>query len=97
MSTETPATTAVPTLPIVPGVALINALLCWPEPDRLALAQLLLDSVKENFASLEQVHANDKELIRSRLADLVSGKVELLDVDDVMADLERRYGAENVP
>ena len=39
---------------IKPGAVLVNALLQWPEEDRLALAILLQDSVKERFTSLEQ-------------------------------------------
>src|SRR5438552_1864205 len=94
-ATESSATT-VPTLPIKPGAVLVNALLQWPEEDRLALAILLQDSVKERFTSLEQVEQSDKELIRSRLEDLVSGKVPLLDADEVVAELKRRYTKEKV-
>ena len=94
MSTETIAPTAVefsaPTLPIVPGPALANALLKWPEKDRVALALLLQDSVKEGFTSLDQARTNNKELIRSRLADLVSGKAKLLDSEEVFQAMEKR-------
>jgi hypothetical protein len=36
-----------------------------------------------------------RELIRERIGQLVRGEVELLDADEVVADLERRYGPES--
>jgi hypothetical protein len=95
MSTETiaptpPATEPVPTLPIVRGPALFNALLKWPEKDRVFLAILLQNSIRENFDSLEQAQANDKVLIRSRLEELLSGKAELLDSEEVFRAMEQR-------
>ena len=60
---------------------LANALLQWPEKDRVALAILLQDSVKEGFASLEQAKQNDKELITYWPEDAV-GIEDLTGVDE---------------
>ncbi|HXD88972.1 MAG TPA: hypothetical protein VN641_20950 [Urbifossiella sp.] len=54
---------------------------------REKLGRLLLDSVVDS--------ADARELIHARLGQLVKGEVELLDADELVADLERRYGAEN--
>ena len=70
---------------------LVNRLLKLPEQTRLDLAHLLLDSVKRGFTSLDEAAARDKELIRSRLDDLTSGKAKLIDAEDFLADLERPY------
>jgi hypothetical protein len=83
-----PAGVTVATLPVVPGPALVNALLQWPEKDRVALAILLHDSVKTGFNSLEEKKARDKELIRSRLESLLSGKAELLDIETMFEAMD---------
>jgi hypothetical protein len=72
------------------SVELVNRLLKLPEQTRLDLAHLLLDSVREGFTSLEEVEKRDKEMIRSRLDQLTSGKVELLDPETVFAEMRRR-------
>lgn len=52
-------------------------------------------STQPAAAADEPVEADrDKQLIRSRLEQLMSGEVELLDADDVVADLKRRYAPE---
>ena len=92
MSTQTPPAAA-------PAAAdrsteLVNRLLKLPDEVKLDLARLLADSVREGFTSLEESEKKQKELIRSRLDQLVSGKVELLDADDVVAELERQFKEE---
>jgi hypothetical protein len=62
---------------------LVNRLLKLPEETRLDLAHLLLDSVKGGFTSLEEAEARDKQLVRSRLDELTSGKAELLEPEEV--------------
>lgn len=62
---------------------LVNRLLKLPEETRLDLAHLLLDSVKRGFTSLEEAEARDKQLVRSRLDELTSGKAELLEPEEV--------------
>jgi len=83
MSTETTAA-------VDRSTELVNRLLKLPEQTRLDLANLLLDSVRKGFTSLEEAANSDKALIRSRLEELVSGKVELLDPEDVFAEMRRR-------
>jgi hypothetical protein len=73
---------------------LVNKLLKLPEQTRLDLAHLLLDSVREGFTSLEEAEKRDKELIRSRIEQVVKGEVELLDANEVVAKLMRRYSKE---
>ncbi len=70
---------------------LVNRLLRLPDAAKTDLARLLLDSVRDGFTSLEEAEKRDKELIRSRLEELVSGKVELLDAADVVSRLKNRY------
>jgi hypothetical protein len=76
---------------------LVNRLLKLPEQTRLDLAHLLLDSVREGFTGLDEAEKRDKELIRSRLEQLTSGTVELLDADEVVARLKARYANERRP
>ena len=73
---------------------LVNKLLRLPEQTKLDLAHLLLDSVREGFTSLEEAEKRDKELIHSRLDQLVKGEVQLLDANEVVANLVRRYSKE---
>jgi len=87
MSTETTAA-------VDRSTELVNRLLKLPEQTRLDLANLLLDSVRKGFTSLEEAANGDKALIRSRLEELVSGKVELLDAKEVVAKLKSRYSKE---
>ena len=67
---------------------LAKCLLALPPDDRLYFAKLLTDSVRDGFTSLEEAAARDKQLIRSRLEQLVSGEVELLDAEQVFANIE---------
>ena len=76
------------------SVELVDRLLKLPEDVRLDLARLLTDSVREGFTSLAEAEQRDKDQIRSRVDQLVKGEVELLDADDVVAELERRYQQE---
>ncbi|WP_439630743.1 addiction module protein [Gemmata sp.] len=69
---------------------LVNRLLKLPEETRLDLAHLLLDSVKRGFTSLEEAEARDKQLVRSRLDELTSGKAKLIDPEDMFAEMRRR-------
>lgn len=73
---------------------LVNKLLKLPEQTKLDLAHLLFDSVREGFTSLEEAEKRDKELIHSRLDQLVKGEVQLLDANEVVANLVRRYSKE---
>ena len=73
---------------------LVNRLLKLPEQTKIDLANLLLDSVRDGFTSLEDAGKRDKELIRSRLDQLVNGKVEPVDAEEVVANLKRRYSKE---
>jgi hypothetical protein len=69
---------------------LVNKLLKLPEQTRLDLAHLLLDSVREGFTSLEEAEKRDRELIRSRIDQLVKGEVKLLDPEEMFAEMRRR-------
>ena len=88
MSTQTPPAATPATADR--STELVNRLLKLPDEVKLDLARLLTDSVREGFNSLEESEKKQKELIRSRLDQLVSGKVELLDADDMVAELEQR-------
>lgn len=70
---------------------LIDRAMQLPPAGREKLGHLLLDSVP---APGETTSAT-RELIRERIGQLVRGEVELLDADDVVADLERRYEPES--
>ena len=72
------------------SIEFVNKLLKLPEQTRLDLAQLLLDSVREGFTSLEEAEKRDKELIRKRIEEVVSGKAELLDPEQVFAAMRKR-------
>lgn len=86
MNTSTqPATT-----PSDRSTALIDHLLKLPEEVRSDLGQLLLDSVRDGFTSRAEAADRDQRLIRERLEQLVSGKVELLDAEQVFANIEAR-------
>lgn len=69
---------------------LVNRLLRLPEQTRLDLANLLLDSVREKFTSLAEAEKRDRELIKSRLEELTSGKAKLLTTDEMFAEMRRR-------
>ena len=69
---------------------LVDRLLKLPEETRLDLANLLLDSVREGFTSLAEAEKRDKEMIRSRIDQLVKGEVELLDADEVFRRIDAR-------
>lgn len=93
MSTETtPNGTATATAPTPDrSVELVNKLLKLPDEVKLDLGRLLLDSVTHGFTSLDESENRDKELIRSRLEELVSGKATLLDAKEMVAKLKERY------
>lgn len=69
---------------------LVDRLLKLPEQDRLDLAELLQDSVRRGFTSLAEAQQKDKELIRSRLDQLVKGEVELVEPEAVFAAMRKR-------
>jgi hypothetical protein len=87
MNTETRPTAA----PLQPSPELVNALLKWPEQLRLSLGKLLLDSVKEGFTSLEEAEQRDRELIRTRVEQVVRGEVQLLDWRESLDRIERQF------
>lgn len=84
MSTQTQPTAA------DRSTELVNRLLKLPDEVKLDLARLLTESVREGFTSLEEGEKKQKELIRSRLEQLVSGQVELLDAKEVAANMKAR-------
>lgn len=88
MSTDTTAAPAAP--PADRSTELVDRLLKLPAETRLDLANLLLDSVREGFTSLAEAEQRDKELIRSRIDQLVKGEVELLDADEVVRRMRAR-------
>ena len=88
MSTQTPPAAA------DRSTELVNRLLKLPDEVKLDLARLLMDSVREGLTSLEESEKKQKELIRSRLDELTSGKVELLDAEDVLAHIRQRLEVE---
>ena len=94
MSTETTNGAAV-AAPAGPTPELVNALLKWPADDRQALARLLADSVRDGFTSLEEAERRDREMIRRRIDDVVSGTAVLLDwresVDRLEAEFREKY------
>ena len=65
---------------------LLDRAMQLPTVGREKLGQILLQSVVDGAA---------RDLIRSRISQLVSGEVQLLDADDVVADLEREFGYQN--
>lgn len=70
---------------------LIDRAMQLPAAGREKLGRLLLDSVPASETTADTT----RDLIRERIGQLVRGEVELLDADDVVMDLERRYGPEN--
>jgi hypothetical protein len=78
-------------LTLRPSPAVVNALLKWSAEDRERLAELLLDSVREGFTSLEEVEQRDKDMIRQRLDDLANGRVELRDAKESLDAIEKRF------
>jgi predicted ATPase len=86
MSTETPA--APPAADR--STELVDRLLKLPAETRLDLANLLLDSVRQGFTSLAEAEKRDREMIRSRIDQLVKGEVELLDADEVFRRIDAR-------
>lgn len=73
------------------SVELVNRLLKLPEETRLDLANLLLDSVREGFTSLEEADRQAKERIRQRIDDVMNGRVELLDWRESFDQIEKRF------
>jgi len=90
MSTETTPNGTTATATVDASTELVNRLLKLPEQTKLDLANLLLDSVRKGFTSLEEAAKRDKELIRSRLEELMSGKVELLEPEEVFRRMRER-------
>jgi len=70
---------------------LVNRLLKLPEQVKLDLANLLLDSVRQGFTSLAEAEKRDKELIRSRVEQVVRGEVPLLDWREALEQTEKRF------
>jgi hypothetical protein len=68
---------------------LLDRAMQLPSTGREKLGQLLLHSVADSISA--------RELIRSRIAQLVGGEVELLDAEEVAADLEREFGPGSEP
>ena len=89
MSTDT--TTS---LTLRPSPAVVNALLKWTAEDRASLAQLLFDSVREGFTSLEEVEERDRDMIRSRIEAYDRGEVKATDWRESLDRVERDFRAE---
>ena len=70
---------------------LAKCLLALPPDDRLYFAKLLTDSVRDGFTSLEEAADRDKQLIRERVEQLVSGEVELLDWRKSLDQIEEHF------
>ena len=68
---------------------LLDRAMQLPLASRGKLGQILIASVAEANAT--------RDLIHSRIAQLVSGEAELVDAEVVLADLERRYAPETKP
>lgn len=90
MSAETTPAVA----PLRKSPALVNGLLKWPEDDRLALAKLLQDSVKEGFTSLEEAEERDRDLIRSRIEAYERGEMPASDWRESLAQVKAELRAE---
>ncbi|MCE9562439.1 MAG: hypothetical protein K8U57_10340 [Planctomycetes bacterium] len=90
MSTETTPNGTAATATADASTELVNRLLKLPEQTKLDLANLLLDSVRKGFTSLGEAAKRDKELIRSRHEDMMSGKVELLEPEEVFRRMRER-------
>jgi hypothetical protein len=84
------AETTTPPLSLRPSPAVVNALLKWSAEDRERLAELLHDSVREGFTSLEEVEQRDTDLIRDRIAELDSGTAKLIETDDVFRRIDAK-------
>ena len=69
--------------------ALVDRALQLPLATREKFGHLLLDSVVDRAAA--------RDLIHSRIAQLVSGEAELVDAEVVLTELERRYSPEPKP
>ncbi len=86
---------AAPTAVIDDSAEVIDRLLNLPEDVKIDLANLLLDSVRQGFTSLDIAQKRDKELIRSRLESMAKGEVELVDATELIAGLKSRYDREH--
>lgn len=73
----------------------VNKLLALPEHERFHLGKLLLDSVRENFTSLEEVERQDREEIHRRIRALENGEMKLLDwresLDRIESELREKH------
>jgi|GEM_PF-2943901 len=81
---------------IPPSPEVIDAILKWSVEERRDLAILLEDSIREGFKSLAEGEKSQRDLIHSRIAQLVSGEVESRDADEFLRELEARYTKEPV-
>lgn len=101
MATDTlPATPFAPTAPangspapltLPPSPEVVNALLRWSEDDRLNLAHLLRDSVREGFTSLAEVEQRDRDVIRRRVEQVARGEVALTDWRASLDRIEKEF------
>jgi hypothetical protein len=76
------------------SVELVNHLLKLPEEVKRDLANLLLDSVREGFTSLEEVEKRDKELIRTRIEAYERGDLKATDWREALDRVERQFRME---
>jgi hypothetical protein len=94
MSASTVANGAAKAVSVPPSPEVVDAILKWSVEDRRDLAILLQDSIREGFTSLAEGEKCQKDLIHSRIAQLVSGEVESRDAEDYLNELEARYQKE---
>jgi putative addiction module component (TIGR02574 family) len=84
------AETTTPPLSLRPSPAVVNALLKWSAEDRERLAELLLDSVREGFTSLEEVEQRDKDMIRERIEAYERGEIKAIDADEMFRRIDAK-------
>jgi|SRR4051794_38105553 putative addiction module component (TIGR02574 family) len=73
--------------------SIVNSLLSLPEKLRLDLAELLFDSVKQGFTSLE-LGQSDRDLLQSRIDAYDRGEMKASDWRESLARVEARFGKE---
>jgi len=93
---EAPVAPAAP-LTLVPSPEVVKALLRWSEDDRLSLAQLLRDSVREGFTSLAEVEQRDRDMVRERIEAYERGELAAADWRTSLARVEAKFRAEFGP
>src|SRR5882762_2258770 len=94
MSAETKVNGTATVAPIQPSPELVNGLLRLPEQSRIDLVDLLLDSIRHGFTSLEEAERRDKELIQSRIVAYERGELKASDWRESLARVEARFRAE---